>query len=140
MLANFFLWMNKKTDIGLFWQHYFCCRNQNLWGQRKRMKLCKKRSTVRNASFFIFFIFFLLNIKSEVCFPTYVWEVIGALEKGKPISVGKCEIFIYFWGLRSAFSHIFESNCRSYRKAPPQGRWIFFPMQWASSDQGHNTW
>ena len=49
------------------------------------MKLCIKRSSVRSASFFIFFIFFLLNIKSEVCFPTYVWEVIGALEKGKPI-------------------------------------------------------
>ena len=50
------------------------------------MKLCKKRSTVRGASFFILFIlYFLLNIKSEVCFPTYVWEVIGALEKGKPI-------------------------------------------------------
>ena len=68
------------------------------------MKLCKKRSTVRGASFFILFIFyFLLNIKSEVCFPTYVWEVIGALEKGKPISVGKCEIFIYFQGLSQHF-------------------------------------
>ena len=32
-----------------------------------------------------FFYFFSLNIKSEVCFPTYVWEVIGALEKGRPI-------------------------------------------------------
>ena len=32
-----------------------------------------------------FFYFFLLNIKNKVCFPTYVWEVIGALEKGKAI-------------------------------------------------------
>ena len=115
--------MNEQEDRYRFvLTTLFLLQKSELVRSKEENETLQKEINGKKCFFFLFFLFFLLNIKSEVCFPTYVWEVIGALEKGKPISVGKCEIFIYFRGLRSAFSHIFESNCRSYRKAPPQGR------------------
>ena len=78
--------MNEQEDRYRFvLTTLFLLQKSELVRSKEENETLQKEINGKSASFFIFFYFFLLNIKREVCFPTYVWEVIGALEKGKPI-------------------------------------------------------
>ena len=78
--------MDEQEDIYRFvLTTLFLLQKSELVRSKEENETLQKEINGKKCFFFYFFYFFLLKIKSEVCFPTYVWEVIGALEKGKPI-------------------------------------------------------